>query len=581
MRSWIAMTGIAASLIFSCGSDDSNGTNSTNGGDGGTTDGSSSGGDGSTASDGGPIGPSPIAGLRIFYSDLVSGPISSGENSKGAYVTIWGNGFGATQGSATVTIGGGAADNYPIWSDTKITMQLGANAKTGDIRVHVPAKGDSNAVPFTVRAGNIYFVTSTGSDTTGDGSFAKPWQTIPKAKNTIAAGDIAYLGVKQGDSLSQTTLDTSSSYKCALGMSTNDGANAGTADAPKALVIYPGATATIGDPNGQERGILTPAIGAAFDYWVIAGLTLRGNVEALDFEGSSEGWRVIGNDISCPLGTGLSGCVNGDANEPTGLAFYGNVVHDAAASVTTVTKYYHGIYFGSSHLDIGWNVVRDGKTCRGIQFHDTGGPNEFDVHVHDNVIHDTVCDGINFSTMDPSKGVVEAYNNVIYHVGTGPDPADGSADYAGIYVYQASDNNGDVGSGTVSLYNNTLYDCGTETTDSSASAFNRGDEDGDPNLKMSLVNNLVLQKTGERYVVGTANGSNNLFFGMSTSPPAALTAGINSDPQLVNPTTFDFHLMAASPAIDKGIVTLATIDFDGNPRPQGAAFDIGAYEFTK
>jgi hypothetical protein len=49
-------------------------------------------------------------------------------------------------------------------------------------------------------------------------------------------------------------------------------------------------------------------------------------------------------------------------------------------------------------------------------------------------------------------------------------------------------------------------------------------------------------------------------------------------PGFVNPPT-DFHLQSTSPAIDKG-TTISTIgtDFDGNVRPQGAAFDIGAFE---
>jgi hypothetical protein len=53
-----------------------------------------------------------------------------------------------------VTVGGGAVDNYPIWTNTKITFQLGAAVKSGDMVVHVASKGDSNALPFTVRAGN-------------------------------------------------------------------------------------------------------------------------------------------------------------------------------------------------------------------------------------------------------------------------------------------------------------------------------------------------------------------------------------------------------------------------------------------
>src|SRR6476661_9364112 len=78
---------------------------------------------------------------RIFFSDLDSGPNIGGQKNHGVWVTIWGKGFGAARGSSTVTVGGGAAAEYPIWTDTKITFQLGSRAKTGDIVVSVRAKG--------------------------------------------------------------------------------------------------------------------------------------------------------------------------------------------------------------------------------------------------------------------------------------------------------------------------------------------------------------------------------------------------------------------------------------------------------
>ena len=48
--------------------------------------------------------PSPV----IFYSDLTSGPNTGGQNNQGVFVTIWGNNFGSSQGSSSITVGGGA-----------------------------------------------------------------------------------------------------------------------------------------------------------------------------------------------------------------------------------------------------------------------------------------------------------------------------------------------------------------------------------------------------------------------------------------------------------------------------------------
>src|SRR5579859_2504216 len=70
---------------------------------------------------------------RLFFSDLLSGPNTGGQDGNGAFVTVWGKGFGATQGTASVTIGGGTVAAYPVWTDTKVTVQLGAAAATGAI----------------------------------------------------------------------------------------------------------------------------------------------------------------------------------------------------------------------------------------------------------------------------------------------------------------------------------------------------------------------------------------------------------------------------------------------------------------
>lgn len=52
------------------------------------------------------------------------------------------------------------------------------------------------------------------------------------------------------------------------------------------------------------------------------------------------------------------------------------------------------------------------------------------------------------------------------------------------------------------------------------------------------------------------------------------------DPLFADPTTGDYHLQALSPLIDKGTPDQAPgTDLDGNLRPCGGGFDMGAYEF--
>jgi hypothetical protein len=59
------------------------------------------------------------------------------------------------------------------------------------------------------------------------------------------------------------------------------------------------------------------------------------------------------------------------------------------------------------------------------------------------------------------------------------------------------------------------------------------------------------------------------------------TGNIDADPQFVDPSGGDYHLQAWSPCIDSGTADGAPDhDFEGDPRPQNAGFDMGADEFT-
>lgn len=507
---------------------------------------------------------------RVFFSDLESGPNGGGENDRGAYVTIWGRNFGASRGTTTVTVGGGEVAGYPVWTDTRIAVQLGSRARTGDILVRTSA-GASNGIPFTVRDGNVYFVANGGNDS-DPGSFSRPWGTLAKALESMRPGDITYAM----NGVSETREDI---YTAALSVVTG-----GTPGRPLALVAYPGATVTVGSP-ALEFGLRIPNIDEAdvADHWVISQLALRGEVSALAVEGPGPtNWRVIGNNISCPSGDGQTGCFV--ASLARQVKFFGNEVHHTGRP--GASKQYHAVYFttDSNQVEAAWNYIHDNNTCRAIQFHSSPlegntGLNQYDLSVHDNLIRGDVCDGINFATVDPSRGKVEAYNNVIIHAGAGPHPADGSANYACIYVAGGT-NTGADGSGSVEIYNNTCYDFGAaDPGGSDSGAFVRGPES--PRLIMNLRNNIAYALNRQQYLNGPPGlfrGSNNLWFGAGPGP-TALPGNVNADPRFVSLASLDLRLQSGSPAIDAGAALSLAADFDGVLRPQGRAIDIGAFEF--
>jgi hypothetical protein len=59
--------------------------------------------------------------------------------------------------------------------------------------------------------------------------------------------------------------------------------------------------------------------------------------------------------------------------------------------------------------------------------------------------------------------------------------------------------------------------------------------------------------------------------------PVAVAGAMNVDPQFVDLAQGNYHLSATSPARDT-VNTGPAFDFEGDPRPQGARFDIGADE---
>jgi hypothetical protein len=57
---------------------------------------------------------------------------------------------------------------------------------------------------------------------------------------------------------------------------------------------------------------------------------------------------------------------------------------------------------------------------------------------------------------------------------------------------------------------------------------------------------------------------------------------IVGDPLFANADEADFHLLVGSPAIDKATSSGApSADFEGNPRPSGAGYDMGAFEYLE
>jgi len=84
-----------------------------------------------------------------------------------------------------------------------------------------------------------------------------------------------------------------------------------------------------------------------------------------------------------------------------------------------------------------------------------------------------------------------------------------------------------------------------------------------------ILNNIVSQNGGQ--AIEDIEGNTGLVVSHNLTDP---------DPRFVNPSVFDFRLQSTSPAIDAGLsLSEVPADIESIPRPQGAGYDLGAYEF--
>ncbi|MFH0727188.1 MAG: choice-of-anchor Q domain-containing protein [Pseudomonadota bacterium] len=532
----------------------------------------------------------------LCFSDITSGPrsgnsdVSGGRSgTDGAIVTLWGHNLGNARGSSYVYANGAEAASYYTWGNATdpadltiyhqmqmISFQISHLAQDGAGWIYVVVNGkQSNSLPFTVRSGNIYFSMVTGNDDTGDGSWSNPWRTIPFAADSLAPGDIAYIG----NGVDQTT-ETNSSAAVNLG---SDGAE-GT---PKALIVYPGGTSKVGN-DSLERAfwVWNENTSGYSTHWTIAKFTITTAQVGVP---AQTGSRVIGNYVTAPQGDGMDGAIDVAGNN---VYILGNELENVGSA--DCSKLYHAIYVKGvrqdspprasteSNREVAWNYVHDGLSNRAINIY---SEQEYSAYiqqhrVHDNVIMNQRGDGILLGYYVTGDNWL--YNNLIVNAGLGPEWPDGESYHTGLHINTGHEA---ITQTTVYLYHNTLYGNGWSGAvlpeETGSLLVDQGALDRSTTIHFT---NNILYSTGEPYLAGEsaflpAGDYRNCWYNDGQAPQWDTTA-INVAPGFVNAGAFNFQLQNDSPCLNVGkdVSTLVARDILGVPRPQGSAHDLGAYE---
>jgi parallel beta-helix repeat protein len=425
----------------------------------------------------------------------------------------------------TAAYGSSTSPNSSLVTSHAVTLSGLAAGKAYHFRVqskdtagNTALSSDYTFTTATATAGNTYYVATTGSDA-NPGTDALPFHTISYGVSMLTPGDTLY--VKSG------------TYAEALIDNIPGGTSWG---APVTVAAYPGQTVTIRPASGSDYVLHFQ--GTTQAYIIIDGFIIDG----VNITSGSESVRIVsgpGTVETAAHHLRIQNCeiINSPGNGIFVKYAYANEFINLNVHHNGTTKLDHGVYFSASTSG---NLVQGSKVYSnagyGISLHsDSLGGIDNNI-IQGNQVYGNGQRGMVLSSGDGNS----VYNNIIWGNLRG-----------GITL-----NNGTAITNTA-VYNNTIYANGPDDQ--------LGIYVGSQSVGAVIRNNIVYQ-----------NGSGIIDAGANTVSDHNL---VDIDPRFVNVAALNFHLQFVSPAVDTGItVSAVTTDFDGIQRPQGAAYDIGAFE---
>lgn len=413
----------------------------------------------------------------------------------------------------------------------------------------------------------IFYVAPMGNDN-NPGTIDKPWKTIQKAAKTITAGDIVYI---RAGTYHERVIPQ----------------NSGSPGSEIIYAAYPGETVTI-----DGDGITLPDdLAGLFEIYDKSHIRLSGlrvinaapfaNNAAILVSDSSyvtiENCTTL-NTMSSGIGVWGSQHIVIDNNtiELAGIGGGQECITVAGTKTfevsnnTVLNCQKEGIDAkdGSSDGQIYRNVVNRSRSV-GI-YVDAWDKATYDIQVFQNVVLDSV-ESAGFSIASEMGGLltnVRLENNLAYHNHT-----------YGIEISYCCSESHPMDS--IFIINNTLYENGVE--------WGGGIINDNAQAQNVVIRNNISSKNLTFQIAVAADVpathvtiDHNLIDGYRGYEDEVYGEDyIEGNPQFIDSSHGDFHLLPSSPAVDVGSAMNApSVDLDGDPRPFGAGYDIGADEYT-
>lgn len=389
-------------------------------------------------------------------------------------------------------------------------------------------------LPTVAAHAATYYVATTGNNG-NPGTEEQPWRTVAYAVGTMAAGDTTYV---RGGTYTESVIRFKRS---------------GTANAPIKLLNYPGEKPVIDfvDPAVGKTVTILHSSGqnVAMGYITVEGFEIKNGYDGIKFYGMHNS-VIRRNWIHDNINQGILG-IGGHHNlfDRNIINHNGNFVGctngDLTPIRTTICNQTHGMYMHGDSYTITNNIIYDNLAI-GIQHN--GSPTS--------AYSPTRHAGPEFAG---AANWVIAHNVMAYH-------SYGS----GLLIWGSLSNN-------IRVENNIFYENQQLHGSSSGQGIFFSSVGG---TGITIRNNYsYASAAGGIPFLGTSGASEGVHYKQSGNIVNVSAPGFVNAPATV-PASPNFALTARSPAIDAALpLAIVKIDFNGTPRPQGRAPDIGAYEY--